>query len=148
MTRQEFIDDVQDFDQLMSFANDVWYNFEDVYYSQSYDDQIYEEIQNDDNCWQDIRDWLANLPDGYKFYTQNAYGEWCGHDAEDIEDLKEELLDWADDRGDVFDDEEDEDEEEDEETVEDRSEDFDPDVASTVDEILQLFSMNSKKEGA
>lgn len=149
MTRQEFIDKVNDFDQLMEFAGDVGYDYENVYDSQQYDDRIYDDIHNDDNCWQEVRDWIADLPDGYEFYTQDAWGEWFGHDASDIDDLKQELLEWADDQSDVFDEEDDgSEEEEDAEMEDDQSDEFDPDSAFTIGEILRLFSAGPANEGA
>lgn len=112
MTRQEFIDTVDDFDSLMDFARESGYEFEDVHTEEAYDDCINEELSDIGGHWTGIRDWLNSLPtDGY-FYTHDYNGDWEGRNEYDIEDLKNDFLDWADDRDDIFDPEEEEEEEE------------------------------------
>ena len=140
MTRQEFIDEVENIDQLLSVAADYDYEFDDVYTEDQYDDEINDQLRNDDGSWKDVRDWLNNLPDGSDFYVQDRCGEWEGRGYEEIDDLKEQFLNWADEDGEVF--EEDDDEEYDEEYPDDsepEAEDPEPEPDLTLDDILSIL---------
>ncbi len=128
MTRQAFIDDITTWDDLYSFAYDVGYEFDNVYSEDAYNDiindDVYDRARRDG--WTDIRDWLRELPDGYDFYIcDDGYG-WIGRSYDDIDDLKNDLLEWVDDTGDIFDPEEEEEEQEEEEEIEPEPEDEEP----------------------
>ena len=111
MTRQDFIETVDDFDSLMDFAAEFNYDFDDVYTEEAYNDCINEELSNTGGNWTDIRDWLSSLPTDAYFYVFDR-GDWEGRGEYDIDDLKNDFLDWADHQDDVFDPEEEEEEEE------------------------------------
>lgn len=151
MTRQEFIDDVCDFQQLVDFANEFEYEFDDIYSEESYDDMINEELTENDQCWQDVRDWLQNLPDGYDFYIRDRWGDWEGRSSDDIDDLKAEFLNWADDDGGVFDEEYEEEEAEEEELEAEEPESEEPEEEPaletdfTLDDLLSIAWGNSKE---
>lgn len=112
MTRQDFIETVDDFDSLMDFAREFDYDFDDVYTEEAYNDCINEELSNTGGNWTDIRDWLNSLPTDAYYYTHDYEGDWEGRGEYDIDDLKNDFLDWADHQDDVFDPEEEEEEEE------------------------------------
>ena len=140
MTRQEYTDDVENIDQLLSIADDFDYEFDDVYSEDQYDDEINDQLRNDDGSWKDVKDWLNNLPDGYDFYVQDRWGDWEGRGYEEIDDLKEQFLNWADEDGEVF--EEEDDEEYDEEEYDDsepEAEDPEPESDLTLDDILSVL---------
>ena len=144
MTRQEFIVDICDFDQLRDFADTFNYEFDDVYTQEQYDSEIDDWVSEDNLSWQDLRDYLTNLPDGYDFYTRDRWGDWEGRHSDDIDDLKAAFLNWADGEDDVFDPEEEEEDEEDwegetderEETPEDG--DPMPESEFTMDDLLSI----------
>ena len=130
MTRQEFIDDVESLDQLLSVAADFDYEFDDVYSEDQYDDEINDQLRNDDGYWKD----------GYDFYVKDRWGDWEGRGYEEIDDLKERFLSWADEYGEVFDEEDDE--EYDEEYPDDsepEAEDPEPEPDLTLDDILSIL---------
>lgn len=151
MTRQEFIDDVLDFQQLVDFASEFGYEFDDAYSEESYDDVINDELTENDQGWQDVKDWLNSLPDGYDFYIRDRWGDWEGRSSDDIDDLKEEFLNWADDDGGVFDEEYEEEEAEEEEAEEEELEEEEteeesaPETDFTLDDLLSIAWGNSKE---
>lgn len=143
MTRQEFIDTVDNFDSLMDFARESEFEFDDIYTEEAYDDCINEELSNTGGHWTDIRDWLNSLPtDGY-FYTHDYNGDWEGRNEYDIEDLKNDFLDWADNRGDIFEPEEEEEEEENPSPWDDPPEQESPAQTPQPTEVQNPFSTDS-----
>lgn len=109
MTRLEFLDDIQYFSELMEVASDAGYYFEDVYDEEQYNDAIDTAIQEYGYTWEDLRDYLRQLPVGYDYYTRDEWGDWEGHADCEIDDLKDQFLNWAD-MEDYFDEENGEDE--------------------------------------
>lgn len=144
MTRQEFIVDLCDFDQLRDFADTFSYEFDDVYTQEQYDSEIDDRVSEDDLSWQDLRDYLTSLPDGYDFYTRDQWGDWEGRHSDDIDDLKAAFLNWADGEDDVFDPEEEEEDEEDWEGEADEQEETPedgepvPESEFTMDDLLSI----------
>lgn len=143
MTRQEFIDQIQTLDQLTDFAYEFDYVFDDVYSEAAYDDEINDDVSDYDGSWREIKSWLESLPDGYDFYVRDCWGDWEGRNDDEIDDLKEEFLDWADSEGDVFDEEEEDDDEEyDKEDLSDsepEAEEPEPEPDLTLDDILSIL---------
>lgn len=131
MTRQEFIDDVTTFDELHSFCIDIEYDLQEdgAYSEDEYDEYINEEAYEiaRENDWRDLRGWLSELPDGYDFYVKDAWEDWGGRSYREIDDLKESVLEYAD-QNDLFDVEEEEPEEYIEEGAEEPEEDDFEDV--------------------
>lgn len=147
MTRQEFIDDVNTIWELLRVAVDYDYEFDNVYSKEQYDDEINEQLSSDDNSWRDVRDWLYNLPDEYDFYVRDRWSDWEGRGEDNIEDLKAQFLAWADDDGEIFE-EEDGDEEYNEESPDDSEsevEDHEPEPDFTLDDILSVIWDNSER---
>lgn len=106
MTRQEFLDDVTTFDDLQSFCIDIEYDLQEdgAYSEEEYNDYIEEDVYDvvRNNSWRGTRDWLSSLPDGYDFYFRDEWGEWTGRSYREIDDLKESVLEYADEN-DLFD---------------------------------------------
>ena len=114
MTRQEFIDDVTTWWELIDFCNDEGCDIcEYVYSSDVYDDLINEDLQEmvKHESWQSIYDWLEDLPSGYDYY--DTYDDYVGLDNNwDFDRYKEDVLEWADNDGTIWDEPEEEEEEE------------------------------------
>lgn len=112
MTRQEFIDDVTSWSELLDFCYEYSCpECDDIVSEDAYDDEINERLYErarDDNWWE-VKDWLNDLPTGNDYYDR--YND-CGVD-DDFECYKDDVLHWADNYGDVWEDEEDEEEDED-----------------------------------
>lgn len=112
MTRQEFIDDVTTFGDLMDIASDVGIDFlDDIVYDDERDEEIDEAIRDrlDHEYWGEIRDWLNNIETGFEWYRRDG-DEYVGLCDEDFEAYKDDVerylldIEW-------FDAEEDEDDE-------------------------------------
>lgn len=112
MTRDEFINDVNDFYDLKSFCwdNDC-YECEDVYDSEQRDDYLNEHIIDmaRSETWESLRDILNDISSDYEFYRLDDYGDWVGLDDSDFETYKDDVLDWAD-NNDIWDDDDEEEE--------------------------------------
>lgn len=121
MTRREFLEDVTDFYDLRDFCwrNDCYVMDDyDVIDDEQKDDRIHEWLRETDEDWSTIRDILDDVPTGYDFYRCDGWVTFYPCDDSDFDDVKSEVLEWADDN-DVFEDsdEEDDDEEIEEETA-------------------------------
>lgn len=95
MTRREFLEEVNDFSDLLDFCwEESLSTCEDVYsegsLSELIDEEIKEKIQY--NSWMEVRDFLNDIPEGYDFYSQDGYGDWRGLGSDDFEDYKLEVL--------------------------------------------------------
>lgn len=115
MTRQEFIDSIDNYSELKEFCYDNDCNIlEDVYDEEARDEMVNEWLvdwaRND--SWKELRDRLDNINDDYYWYRyDDCYDEWVGlNDYEDFDNYKNEVLEWADEYG-CWDDPEDEEEE-------------------------------------
>lgn len=111
MTRQEFIDDVTSWSELIEFCSYENLDYcNDVYDNESYNDEIDSELSEraEDDSWQDVRDWLSSLPNGYDYYIKDDYGDWYAADDDDFDSRKDEVIECMDDGGywDEYDEEE------------------------------------------
>lgn len=103
MRRQDFIDDITTWSELLSFCYDEDCDIcEDIYSEDSRDEDIdtnnlVEWARN--NTWQELHDILEEIPTGYDYYCRDDYGDWFGADNDLFEDRKQEVIDWMDDGG-------------------------------------------------
>lgn len=102
MQRSYFIDNCDCFEDLLSFAQDEDYNFERLWYKDSFDEYIENELYyrvRDNTCtWVEILDWLDGLPQDYYYIYENDFGEYS--DAPDyFDEMFEEFMDWMDEGG-------------------------------------------------
>ena len=98
MTRQEFIDSVNDFSDLIDFCNDEGCDYcEDIYYEDSFDDLINDSLSSwaRELSWYELRDRLNDLPRGYTWYE--CSDDWRGLDDDDFRSYKDDVLEWGDD---------------------------------------------------
>ena len=117
MTRDEFIEDVTTWSELLSFCSDEGYETDDIYTSEDRDDYIDEDLvemaRND--SWRDVLSTLRDLEDddGFEYYRRDDWNGWVGlSDGDDeFDSYKENVLEWMDDNGYWPGDEEDDDEE-------------------------------------
>lgn len=119
MTRQEFIDDVTTWCDLLTFCSDEDCDLcEDIvdsdYYNEYINDNLVDLARNND--WTDLRDRLNEFYDnsGYDYYLwDDYYGQYNGIDNDDaiFEDYKLRVLNWMDE-GDYWPDGDEDEEEE------------------------------------
>lgn len=110
MTRQDFINDIECWYELIDFCNDNGcYECEDIYDSEQRDDFLNEEIENiaRNETWREMLETLQGFADesGYDYYRKDDYGDFVGLDDDDFDAYKSEVLDWGD-RYDIWDDDE------------------------------------------
>ena len=115
MTRQEYIENIVDFDDLIGFSDDCGCYLCECIYCESARDEYIDDCLRDmaDNAdsWQDLFNTLSEIPTGYDWYRLDDYdGRWEGLDDADFEEFKHDVLDWGDENG-VWDDEEPDEEE-------------------------------------
>ena len=113
MNRQDFVDNINYISELIEFCNDYGYesHIEQIYDDEQRNDAIEEQIneRREYERWWEIRDWLYNLESegSYDYWRLDDYGDWCGLDDSDFEDMKENLLSELEEDN-FFDNEEDE----------------------------------------
>ena len=89
MTRQEFIDNIQYWSELLEFCSDEGCNYcEDIYDSDQWNDSINDDVYEmaRTSSWRTILDVLQGYDDlsGYDYYRRDDYGEWHGLDEDDF----------------------------------------------------------------
>ena len=110
MTRQEFINDVNDFAELIDFCNDVGCSIcEDLVYYETMDDYIWDAIRDWDSGWEELRDALDSIDTAPYWYLHEGWMDFHGVDDE-FDDYKREVLEEADEYN-YFDDEDEDDDE-------------------------------------
>lgn len=100
MTRQEFIDGVTSWSELVDFCYDQNCEIcEDIYSEQDKDEHfnynLVEMARNAGN-WEDLLEILNDIPIGYDYYIRNEYDEFSGADEDDFNSYKDDVLDWMD----------------------------------------------------
>ena len=99
MTRNEFLDTVNDWYELIEFCNDVGCSYcDDVYSEESMNDDINERLTDwaQECTWQELYSRLDDIPSGYDYYRCNDYGGWESLDDSDFDDYKDDVLEWMD----------------------------------------------------
>lgn len=97
MTRREFIEEVNDFDDLTRFC---WNNdcciCEYIRDGEQFDDYIWESIRDWDYSWENLRDWLDGLPSVNRYDYVDTEDECRVLDDDDFQDYKRQVLEWMD----------------------------------------------------
>ena len=104
MTRQEFIDDVTTFYELYSFCSDeeIYGVLDNYFDGGDLDEEVeYDLGENRDISWRDLSDYLSDIDTGCDFYERCGSFEYYGYGncGDTFEELKQEVLDIADERG-------------------------------------------------
>lgn len=106
MTRTEFLEDVTEFSELREFANeyDIWRPVEDLVddddIDREVDDAISEMAGREE--WRYIKECLDQVPDYAGWFLRDGYLDFVDATEEDFDRIKQEILEYADDR-DVWD---------------------------------------------
>lgn len=115
MTRNEFINDINDWEELIDFCRDMNYELcDDIYSEYSRDDYINDYLENiASECgdWRSLISTLEDITTGYDYYLYESTTDWRGLDDGDFECYKETVVEWMDDR-ELWSEEEDDEEEE------------------------------------
>lgn len=84
MTRQEFIEDVNSFGELLSICTDYGIDICDDIYDADYFGSYVLEIVHEMRDWEQIRDFLKEIPSNTSYYREDGYGGF--EDAEEYFD--------------------------------------------------------------
>lgn len=112
MTREEFLYDVRDYDELREFCEDVGCDILDGVYDEDMFNEYIEDRLVDlarENTWRDLYHILNDYDSdsGYDYYIWDE--DYCEYKPKDFDDLKSLVLDWADYEDAWHDDDEEED---------------------------------------
>lgn len=114
MTRQEFIEGVTTWGELLDFCYDNDSNIcEDIVSSDTMDDEIENDLREEvgNRSWRDIRVLLCDIDTDYDFFRKDGILDYYPLDNHgDFDEYKDTVLDWMDDNG-YWDDDEDDEEE-------------------------------------
>lgn len=111
MTRNEFLDNINSWWELIEFCNDEDCDVcEEIVDEDQKNDGV-----NDDLCdearrtdWKDIRNWLNDIHVGYEYYRCDGMFDYVPmNNGSDFQEYKDAVLEWMDDGG-YWDDEEEE----------------------------------------
>lgn len=106
MYRQEAIDEIQDWESLLSAAYDNNFDFGDEYgkvcenmssFNDWVEDQLYDWAS--ECCWSDLKDRLNDLPTSLnhdEVVFIDGYGDWVVWDRSDFEERKNDFIDYMD----------------------------------------------------
>ena len=106
MTRQEFIDNVEYWYELIDFCNDIECDIcENIISGDNLEENIREDFNDfgSEYPWTDIRSWLNDIVDGYDYYVRQGSFEYEHLRGDDFAAYKDEVLDYMD-RNDLWDD--------------------------------------------
>lgn len=134
MTRNEFMEDILDWQELLSFCADNQCDLcDDIYSEDETNDMINNQVAFMIECkenWWTIReylDYIDGVDQGCEYYRTNGVGDFDGLTNDDFEDYKHEVLKWMNDNNlfeEECDDEMDEDYEDEEELVVEEDDDY------------------------
>lgn len=147
MTRQEFLDEITTWYDLIEWCNNHMCSYCDDIYSDEARDEYIDEALVDmarNNNWYELRDILSNLATGHDYWCRDEYGDWHGVDDE-FDEYFNDVLEWADENGE-FDEEEEEPLFVDEDDYEDEADEFTVDTsvalgdffASSADDLTKI----------
>lgn len=126
MTRQDFIERVNNWSGLLDFCRDEDCDIcEDIYSEDDMDEYINDNLRYlaGDCSWWDLRDILNDIPTDAEYYYKESDTEWKDLYDEDFEDYKERVLQWMDE-GEYWDDDDEEYFEEENPPLDDEEENF------------------------
>ena len=114
MTKEQFYDEVYDFGTLRSFCWDQGYDefVNDIMDESEYDTSVCEEIRDMtyNYGWDEVKNWLNELPSGYDYYRKDDNGEYEGLSDQYFNLIRDELEEQLDRNG-FFDEDVDDDDE-------------------------------------
>ena len=128
MRRQDFIDDITTWSELIEFCHDEDCDIcEDIYTEDEKDEDIDRNLVDlaRNNTWQELYDILESIPTGDCYYYCDDWGDWHEADDDIFDERKERVLEWMDD-GDWWDEEDEEEYDEPIDVIEEDEEDLAP----------------------
>lgn len=97
MTRREFIEDITTWRDLIEFCNDndAYSYVDDIYTNEDMNSYIEREAEEfiSENGWTIFRDCLNDISEGHEYYRRDGEMSFEYMDANDLRDLKGEILD-------------------------------------------------------
>lgn len=100
MTRQQFIDEITSWSELIGWCVDNGCSYCDDIYTDDDRDEIINDTLVDmaeDNNWLELKDILVTLDETSAYYwKRDEWGDWCDVD-DDFDDYFNDVLEWADD---------------------------------------------------
>ena len=150
MTRNEFLEDINDWESLIDFAAEIECDAcDDLVLGENLSGRISDDL-NDyayDYDWTDIRRWLIDIRDGHDCYNRSGSFEYSVLDEDDFDEYKSDVLRFADrynywDEEEDFDDVEDYDDDED---CEEEDEEDDFEVPEEEFSVSDLFGFCTEK---
>lgn len=103
MTRQQFLEEINRWRKLIDFCYEEDCDFCDNIYDEDGKDSFYNNLLVDmasgANDWQDLFRQLSDIPEGYDYYILDNYsGDMRIADYDDFQEIKDQVLEWGDDR--------------------------------------------------
>ena len=148
MTREEFLDNVNDWDELLDFCydNDI-YTCEDIHTDAQKDEYIEDNLVEwaRTNTWKELYNILDDIPDEGSWYVINDYGDIWEATDDDFEDYKQRTLEKCDD-GELFDEEEPYEEDDIEDYTLDEEEEEDEEIEPEMPFAVFFESIKAKNE--
>lgn len=93
MTREEWLDSIDDLCELRDFCleNQILEDeFYDIFTYDSLEDYVRDDMQyNDTGSWIQLRDYLDDIPTGYEWYRRNGAFDYEGLDTYDYEGFRD-----------------------------------------------------------
>lgn len=103
MTRQEFIEGVTAWGELLDFCYDNDSSIcEDIVSYDTMDEEVESDLRDEvgDRSWRDIRDLLCGIDTDYDYYRRDGSFNYYPLDNNgDFDEYKDEVLEWMDDNG-------------------------------------------------
>lgn len=149
MTRNEFLEDVNEWSDLIDFAYDIECDIcDDIVQGEDLSSRIAEDFSDysHEYDWTDIRRWINDIQDGHDYYSREGSFEYSVLDEDDFERYKSDVVNYAD-RFDCWDEEDEEydDEYSDDEEDEDEIDDEEFEVPDEEFSVSDLFGFCTKK---
>lgn len=130
MTRNEFIDEVTTWGELIEFCYEKNLDCcEDVYTETQKDDWFNEEVVNyarSAQGWRDVLSWIEDIPCDGEYYIRDEYDDWREADEDDFDEYKDSVIETGDQYG-IWDDDI-------EELIDE--EDLEPELSDDINEIV------------
>ena len=148
MTRQEFVNSIDFWYELIDFCRDMECDVcEEIINGDDLEERIREDFNDygSEYPWTDIRGWLNDIVEGHDYYVRNGSFEYEYLCDSDFDDYKDSVIEWMDRNG-LWDDEDDEWEEVEEDVLaeEQRSEEDDSENLPNEDiSVSDLFNVCS-----
>ena len=112
MTREAWIEEIDSLSSLISWCRNNYECediFEDFIYEDSLSEYVWDDINNFDWSWEQLRDNLDNIDTGYPWYRVDGSFDYVGYSEHEYDEFKEQVLENLDAEGFFEDEEEDDD---------------------------------------